>query len=165
MAVTTTNSRKGLWRVAMAAGVLAGLLSGCSTVDSALGAVGLQRIPSTGPAPVIKVDPVPPASSAAASWTGTYRGVLPCPDCDGVRISLSLFKDATYELQTELIGSDKRHARSGSFTFNADETRITLDPQGQRRSFDIISNTMLRMLDKDGQVITGPEAHRFLLRK
>ena len=53
----------------------------------------------------------------------------------------------------------------GQFTFNANETRITLDPQGQRRSFDIISNTMLRMLDKDGQVITGPEAHRFLLRK
>ena len=88
MAVTTTNSRKGLWRVAMAAGVLAGQLSGCSTVDSALGAVGLQRIPSTGPAPVIKVDPVPPASSAAASWTGTYRGVLPYLATDFVRLGL-----------------------------------------------------------------------------
>lgn len=165
MAVTTTNSRKGLWRVAMAAGVLAGLLSGCSTVDSALGAVGLQRIPSTGPAPVIKVDPVPPASSAAASWTGTYRGVLPCPDCDGVLISLSLFKDATYELQTELIGSDKRHARSGSFTFNADETRITLDANGQNRSFDILPPNRLRMLGKDNAPVTGANAERFILRK
>ena len=158
MAVTTKNSRKGAWRMAMAATLVAGMLAGCSTVDGVLGAVGLQRVPSTGPAPVIKVDRVPPASSAAASWTGTYRGMLPCPDCEGLRISLSLFKDATYELQTEQIGSDKRFERRGSFTFNGDETRITLDANGQNRSFDILPPNRLRMLGKDAAPITGPDA-------
>ena len=165
MAVTTKNSRKGAWRMAMAATLVAGMLAGCSTVDGVLGAVGLQRVPSTGPAPVIKVDRVPPASSAAARWTGTYRGMLPCPDCEGLRISLSLFKDATYELQTEQIGSDKRFERRGSFTFNGDETRITLDANGQNRSFDILPPNRLRMLGKDAAPITGPDAEKFILRK
>lgn len=165
MAVMTMNSCKRAGRMALAAGLVAGLLSGCASVDNVLGAVGLQRIPSTGPAPVIKVDPVPRASSAAASWTGTYRGVLPCPDCEGVRISLSLFKDATYDLQTEMIGSDKRHDRRGSFTFNADETRITLNANGQNRSFDILPPNRLRMLDKNAAPVTGADAEKFILRK
>ena len=55
--------------------------------------------------------------------------------------------------------------RGGSFTFNANETRITLDSNGQNRSFDILANGRLRMLGKDGKVVTGADAGRFILRK
>lgn len=161
MAVPTMTSRKNAWRAVAAAGLMAGLLSvsGCATVDSALGAVGLQRIPPARPAPAIKTE------TAVASWTGTYRGTLPCPDCEGVRIALTLYKDATYELQTEQMGADKRHSRKGSFTFNADETRVTMDANGQNRSFDILPPNALRMLGKDGKPVSGPDAERFILRK
>ncbi|MEE1653087.1 copper resistance protein NlpE [Brachymonas sp. G13] len=138
-------------------------LAGCSGMqgmtDSVLGSIGLMRVPQAERAP---------AGPAVATWPGTYRGNLPCPACadpaQNMTLALTLFSDSTYELRTKA-GPDREHELRGQFTFNADETRITLDPQGQRRSFDIISNTMLRMLDKDGQVVTGPDAHRFLLSK
>lgn len=150
------------WQLAGLA-VMSLALAGCTGMqgmtDSVLGSIGLMRIPQTERVP---------GGTDVATWPGTYRGDLPCPLCadltQNLTLALTLFSDSTYELRSKP-GSGSEQLLRGQFTFNANETRITLDPQGQRRSFDIISNTMLRMLDKDGQVITGPEAHRFLLRK
>lgn len=109
----------------------------------------------------------PPASSApVASWTGTYRTVLPCAHCAGIRLDLTLYRDATYDLLTHELGTDRSPiTRRGGFTFNNDETRIVLDANGQNRSFDILPPNRLRMLGKDGQPVTGQDAHRFILKK
>ena len=55
--------------------------------------------------------------------------------------------------------------RRGGFTFNSDETRIMLDANGQGRSFDILPPDRLRLLGRDGQPVTGQDAHRFILKK
>ena len=55
--------------------------------------------------------------------------------------------------------------RKGGFIFNADETRITLDANGQGRSFDILPPDRLRMLGKDGKPVASAEAYRFILKK
>ena len=106
------------------------------------------------------------AASAVASWTGSYVGMLPCSDCEALKVELSLYKDATYKLQTQEVGSGKpANVRRGSFTFNADETRITLDDSGQGRRFDILSTGHLRMLGKDGRIVTDENARGFIFRK
>ena len=99
-------------------------------------------------------------------WTGTYRTVLPCNHCAGVQLNLTLYRDATYDLLTQELGtSNPPITRRGGFTFNNDETRIMLDANGQGRSFDILPPNRLRMLGKDGKPVTGPEAYRFILKK
>lgn len=101
-----------------------------------------------------------------AGWTGTYRTTLPCAHCAGLRMELMLHKDATYSLLLQELGTERPAiTRKGGFVFNADETRITLDANGQGRSFDILPPDRLRMLGKDGKPVAGAEAYRFILKK
>ena len=131
-------------------------LSGCTVVTTTI-----PRVIRPRPAPQTSA-PIP----QVASWTGTYRTVLPCGHCAGVRLDLTLYRDATYDLLTQELGTDRPPiTRRGGFTFNADETRIMLDANGQGRSFDILPPNQLRMLGRDGRAVTGPDAYRFVLKK
>ncbi|MDO5653197.1 MAG: copper resistance protein NlpE [Brachymonas sp.] len=118
------------------------------------------------PQPVRRPPPPVVVQPAVAGWTGTYRTVLPCPDCAGLKVELSLYKDGTFDIMTHELGTSRPAiTRRGGFVFNADETRITLDANGQGRSFDILPPNGLRMLGRDGQPVTGADAQRFILRK
>ena len=37
-------------------------------------------------------------------WEGTYTGVVPCADCEGISTTLTLNRDMTYALQTRYLG-------------------------------------------------------------
>lgn len=151
-----SGSRLRLGGVFCAVALMA--LSGCTVVTTYSPPVisRQQQRPTTPPAP----------SAPVASWTGTYHTVLPCNHCAGIRLDLTLYRDATYDLLTQELGTDRPPiTRRGGFTFNNDETRIMLDANGQNRSFDILPPNRLRMLGKNGQPVTGPDAYRFILKK
>lgn len=129
-------------------------LSGCTVIST--------HAPSVIPRPQHPT----PVIAPLAGWTGTYRTVLPCAYCAGIQLDLTLYRDATYELLTQELGTGKpAMTRRGGFTFNSDETRIMLDANGQGRSFDILPPDRLRLLGRDGQPVTGQDAHRFILKK
>ena len=129
-------------------------LSGCTMIST--------HAPSVIPRPQHPA----PVIAPLAGWTGTYRTVLPCAYCAGIQLDLTLYRDATYELLTQELGTGKpAMTRRGGFTFNSDETRIMLDANGQGRSFDILPPDRLRMLGRDGQPVTGQDAHRYILKK
>ena len=129
-------------------------LSGCTVIST--------HAPSVIPRPQHPA----PVRAPLAGWTGTYRTVLPCAYCAGIQLNLTLYRDATYELLTQELGTGKPvMTRRGGFTFNSDETRIMLDANGQGRSFDILPPDRLRLLGRDGQPVTGQDAHRFILKK
>ena len=151
MPVLLSSSRM---RMGSAFACLLVALSGCTVI-------------TTQTPPVIS-RPSPPASTTPpiAGWTGTYRTVLPCAYCAGIRLDLTLYRDATYELLTQELGTGRpAMARRGGFTFNSDETQIMLDASGQGRSFDILPPDRLRLLGRDGQPVTGQDAYRFILKK
>ena len=129
-------------------------LSGCTVIST--------HAPSVIPRPQHPT----PVIAPLAGWTGTYRTVLPCAYCAGIQLNLTLYRDATYELLTQELGTGKPvMTRRGGFTFNSDETRIMLDASGQGRSFDILPPDRLRLLGRDGQPVTGQDAYRFILKK
>ena len=129
-------------------------LSGCTVIST--------HAPSVIPRPQHPA----PVIAPLAGWTGTYRTVLPCAYCAGIQLDLTLYRDATYELLTQELGTGKpAMTRRGGFTFHSDETRIMLDANGQGRSFDILPPDRLRMLGRDGQPVTGQDAHRYILKK
>ena len=129
-------------------------LSGCTVIST--------HAPSVIPRPQHPA----PVIAPLAGWTGTYRTVLPCAYCAGIQLDLTLYRDATYELLTQELGTGKpAMTRRGGFTFNSDETRIMLDANGQGRSFDILPPDRLRMLGRDGRPVTGQDAHRYILKK
>ena len=129
-------------------------LSGCTVIST--------HAPSVIPRPQHPA----PVIAPLAGWTGTYRTILPYAYCADIQLNLTLYRDATYELLTQELGTGKPvMTRRGGFTFNSDETRIMLDANGQGRSFDILPPDRLRLLGRDGQPVTGQDAHRFILKK
>src|SRR5690606_18798136 len=73
--------------------------------------------------------PVPSAEGAPAAdpadnsrnsldWAGTYRGVLPCADCEGIETVITLAEDGSFREHTRYLGRQDApgaSSRQGSF--------------------------------------------------
>jgi len=106
-------------------------------------------------------------SKIALDWDGTYTGVTPCADCEGIKTSLSLHKDETYELTTIYLGKDNEKPihESGSFEWSADGGSIAIAPKnGSMQRYQVGENVLIH-LDQEGKAITGDLAPKYRLEK
>ncbi|MFW1838415.1 MULTISPECIES: copper resistance protein NlpE [Acinetobacter] len=100
-------------------------------------------------------------------WNGTYKGVLPCADCEGIETELELNLDKTYELKETYLGKGdgKAFESKGSFTFDSKNTSIIeLDKAGDGRKY-FVAEGYLKALDTEGKEITGELADKYELKK
>lgn len=100
-------------------------------------------------------------------WNGTYKGVLPCADCEGIETELELNADKTYELKETYLGKGdgKAFESKGSFQFDANNTSvIELDKTGDNRKY-FVAEGYLKALDMEGNEITGDLADKYELKK
>ena len=66
-------------------------------------------------------------SRNSLDWAGTYEGVLPCADCPGIKIRLTLANDGTFEKQSRYLDRDVvPRTERGLFTWQADGNSISL---------------------------------------
>lgn len=91
----------------------------------------------------------------------SYRGILPCADCEGIETSLFLSKDGTFILrenyQTSREGTTA-FAEYGQWRRTADKLVLT-DSSGNKRYFRPQGND-LEMLDQEGLPIESSLPHR-----
>lgn len=91
----------------------------------------------------------------------SYRGILPCADCEGIDTSLFLSKDGTFILrehyQTAREGTNT-FAEYGQWRRTADKLVLT-DSHGDKRYFRPQGND-LEMLDQQGIPIDSPHSYR-----
>lgn len=91
----------------------------------------------------------------------SYRGTLPCADCEGIDTSLFLEKDGTFILrehyQTTREGTNT-FAEYGQWRRTADKLVLT-NSQGEKRYFRPIGDG-LEMLDQQGTVIQSSLSYR-----
>lgn len=104
------------------------------------------------------------ASRNALDWPGTYAGVLPCADCEGIQTTLTINADQTYVLITKYLGKDGVFEHTGSFTWAADDSTLFIEDDGIVRAYRADENTLTH-LDMNGQPITGALANRYVLHK
>ncbi len=100
-------------------------------------------------------------------YAGTYRGVLPCADCEGIETTVTLSADGTYRMSTRYLGKGdgKVYESSGLYRWDEDGTRITLDGgDGQVYRYFVGEGT-LRQLDLEGNRIGGDLADHYILQK
>ncbi|MCD7969157.1 MAG: copper resistance protein NlpE [Alistipes sp.] len=102
--------------------------------------------------------------------TGTYRGIIPCADCDGIEVTLTLTDLNTYSLKTRHIVSneslgDIHSAYSGRFDWNHNTGLITLLDAGMQPDKYLCTGDGLVQLDLNGNRIAGPLADRYILKK
>ncbi|MEE4176618.1 MAG: copper resistance protein NlpE N-terminal domain-containing protein [Bacteroides sp.] len=112
--------------------------------------------------------PVGDTSRNALDWQGTYFGILPCADCEGIETVIRLAYDNTYVMQTKYLGKDEQVIETrGSFTWNEAGSKITLD-QAEGASVSghyQVGENQLFHLDLEGNRITGELAANYVLPK
>lgn len=111
-----------------------------------------------------------PAHNNASSLdrNGTYSGVLPCADCEGIRTTLLLNGNQTYVLRTSHGSNESSpNEQKGSFEWTRDGNAINLkgvDGKTAPTVYAVGENTLLP-LDGEGKKITGAVADKYRLQK
>ena len=98
-------------------------------------------------------------------WNGSYEGILPCADCEGMKVRLTLKLDGSYELRTWYLGRPTPpELTHGNFTWQADGAHIRLDAAGHGQIF-FIAEERIFWLQPDGTRVDGPQADSYVLKR
>lgn len=106
------------------------------------------------------------SSRLSLDWAGFYVGVIPCADCPGIEMRLTLNNDLSYQLQTRYQDrSEQVFEQRGVFVWQADGMRIQLlDGINDGLQFWVGEN-QLWQLDRQGRKIDGALADQYRLFK
>lgn len=97
-------------------------------------------------------------------WAGTYRGVLPCADCEGIETVVILSTDGRYRTQSRYLGKDDE-ARTAQGDFSWNEAGNTITFEGRDAASHFVAENRLIRLAPDGSRITGEQAERYVLMR
>lgn len=104
-------------------------------------------------------------SRNSVDYEGTYIGTLPCADCEGIRIEITLATE-TFVMRTEYLGVDNPQPFETGGRYEWDDTGsiITLEGVAPPNRY-IVGENILIQLDMNGKRVTGEFADRYILRK
>jgi uncharacterized lipoprotein NlpE involved in copper resistance len=89
-------------------------------------------------------------------YLGTYKGVLPCADCEGIETTIVLNKDETYVKTTNYLGKEKNTFEElGDFTWMEDGNTLSLEGVDSEPVLYKVEEGKLIMLDQNGKKVTG----------
>lgn len=97
---------------------------------------------------------------------GTYKGITPCADCEGISTEVTLKADSSYTLKTKYLGKGdgKFSEQQGSFTW-IDGSIIELKSVNNAPAKYFVGENTLTQLDMNGDKITGDLADYYVLKK
>lgn len=107
-------------------------------------------------------------SRNALDWEGTYYGILPCANCEGIETVITILYDETYMIKTKYLGKDGQVFESkGSFSWNELGNIITLEefPGQEGGQKYLVGENQLFHLDQEGNRISGELAENYRLSK
>jgi len=96
---------------------------------------------------------------------GTYKGVLPCADCEGMETTIELKTDSTYSRIIKYLGKKENgFTASGKWTWiNGSVISLGSIKEGPNQYF--VAEGKLIQLDMSGNRITGELAAKYELKK
>lgn len=97
-------------------------------------------------------------------YVGTYEGTLPAADCPGIKTTLKINGDTTYELRSEYIDRDEIFEESGVYELK-DGMIILVTPSSGRRTYYKIMENALAMTDEAGKLAEGELAFHYTLNR
>lgn len=105
-------------------------------------------------------------SQNSLDWNGTYQGIIPCADCEGIATALTLNDDLTFVHRSKYLGkSDSVYVSTGNFKWDSSGSDIKIiENDGSPKQFKVGENQLF-MLDQEGNRITGNLAEKYILKK
>ncbi len=99
-------------------------------------------------------------------YIGTYKGILPCADCEGMETVVRINENNTYNIKTQYLGKGKKvFEQTGTFSWNKDGNTIVLDDVENGPNQYFVGKNTLTHLDMFGKKITGNLASAYILTK
>lgn len=118
----------------------------------------------TGKAPDVATDAGRSAAAPASSFAGahglglpaTFRGDLPCADCEAIRYHLDLWPDQVFHLRRDWVGKNFVHDEVGRWRVDPIRQALILSGGGEvPLEFEIKGHDKLRQLDLQGKPIVS----------
>src|SRR5690554_6371857 len=98
-------------------------------------------------------------------WYGTYEGVLPCADCEGIKTTIVLNQDGTFTLTAEYINKDFTDESEGEIMCHDNGSIVHLkDGDDVDVKLKVIENALIH-LDQEGNEIDGALKDHYQLNK
>lgn len=108
--------------------------------------------------------PVGDTTQTSVDWAGTYKGTLPCADCEGIETEVVLNDDGTFQQTMTYLGKEGEPVVSnGSFTWKEDGATIVLPGEGATHYW--VTEGRIVQLDTEGKKIEGEMAEKYVLQK
>ncbi len=105
-------------------------------------------------------------SANTLDWAGTYKGTIPCVDCAGIDMEITLNKEQEYIRETNYVGkSGEAVEEKGRFTWNKAGNTITLLGIKDKPNQYFVGENRILQLDKLGNKITDSTAQKYFLNK
>jgi len=96
------------------------------------------------------------ASETLAPMQQSWRGILPCADCEGIETSLFLAKDGTWVMNERYQGVTKGPSSFASYgTWARTAEKLVLTDSKGEKSYYRAKGDKLEMLDREGNPITS----------
>lgn len=95
---------------------------------------------------------------------GSYEGLLPCDDCEGIATYLQLDEEMNFLLSRKYLGTERRsEPLSGTYTFA--DNMVTLLGVADEPNKYLLENNNLMQLDWNGNKRAGANARSYLLKR
>ena len=104
--------------------------------------------------------------SPSQKYVGSYTGTIPCADCEGIQMKITLKSDSTYEKTIVYLGKGNGDGINSSGTYSVDKQDvITLNViSGEPPRYKIGKNSITQ-LNTNGEPIIGSLSEKYILRK
>ncbi len=94
-------------------------------------------------------------SQNSLDWYGVYKGVIPCADCEGIEVKITLNKDSTFSKVSKYIGKeDNIFFDEGTFGWDNTGSKITLEGENDTQMYQVGENVLFQ-LDAQGNKVIG----------
>ncbi|WP_281232580.1 copper resistance protein NlpE [Flavobacterium gelatinilyticum] len=107
-------------------------------------------------------------SENSLDWPGTYKGTIPCADCEGIEQEIILNEDKTFSVKSTYLGKGKDNKFTETGTFSWDKTGSIITTVTKDKSSTIsykVGQNILIQLDNENKEITGPLAENYILKQ
>jgi len=131
--------------------------------QASLSQSALQEVADTAVKPATMAD----NSRTSLDWPGVYEGILPCADCEGIKTTIQIDTNNTYQFTSIYLGKEKplKQAKKGIFSWNESGSTIILDGITDGPNQYQVGENKLFQLDMQGQRITGNLSVKYELAK
>ncbi|NDV66966.1 copper resistance protein NlpE [Bacteroides sp. 224] len=106
------------------------------------------------------------SSRNSLDYAGTYQGTIPCADCSGIELAITLDNKGAYTQTMTYIGKGPENVfkTSGTYEWDSSGSKITIK-SGDEVNMYLVGENALFILDESGNRITGDLADKYILRK